>query len=328
MLTNSDLYQQLQGDGVLAFSDPAGSKACLALAVILLEIDPDRKIRLFSNRSWSFFSQWPVDVAIVQEAPSLVADWIFTGTSSPDTSGRFELGFIASALSAGVTCWAFVDHWTAIADRLTTHEGDLLLPDYVVVTDKRAAGIAATEGIPQSLLIVHANPHLHYIAARWRSRLSRAEIFDAIHAPCSSKMLLYAPDTISLNPGSDWDFNESTALVDLVGIAKDLPDIALVVKAHPLQPQVAWKDGSAAARQAGVALRFADLTIDPLELMSAADLIVGFHSNFLIEANTLRRPILRYFPASPEMDAIAHLEIGLKVRSKEQLRAAICEALT
>lgn len=323
------MYEQLPGDGLIAFSDPAGAKACLALATMLLKDDPDRSIRLFSNRHYPFYADWPVEVTVTDEAPDAPADWLFTGTSHPDTSEGYELRAIVAAKRQGVPSWAFIDHWTAPALRFQ-RDGGPIYPDHVVVLDQLAADKAAAEGIPPDLLLIHPNPYLDYISGHWAPSSSRDELMELIGVgPGHDRLLLYAPDPVSLrNADGAWELDEGDVLVDLIGIVGGLPGTALLVKAHPLQPDAAWTRGRAAAEREGVALHFVTAPVDPLELMQAADLIVGMHSNFLLEAAALRRPILRYFPASAERDAIGHLAVGQKVESRDALAGAIRAAFS
>lgn len=318
------MYQQLRGDGLIAFSDPAGAKACLALATMLLKDEPDRNIRLFSNRFYPFYADWPVEVIVTDEAPDAPANWLFTGTSHPESSGGYEPRAITAAKRRGIPTWALIDHWTGLALRFD-QDGGPVYPDHVVVLDQVAAEKAAAEGIPGDLLRIHPNPYLEYIRDYWAPSLSKPQLLDLIGVGAGyDRLLLYAADPLSLrNADGAWKFDEGDVLLDLVEILNDIPGTALVIKAHQLQPDAAWTRACSAADEGGITLHFITNSVDPLELMQAADLIIGIQSNFLIEADALHRPILRYFPASAERDAIAHLAIGAKIESREELAAAI-----
>ena len=55
---------------------------------------------------------------------------------------------------------------------------------------------------------------------------------------------------------------------------------------------------------------------DPLELAHASDIVVGFYSNLLLEAEALGKNVIRYFPGKQEADLLRHKEGLKKVQDK------------
>lgn len=322
------MYRQLEGRGLLAFSDPAGAKACLGLAAILKARNPAADLRLVSNKSYDFYTQWPTPVAVVGDAPrQFTADWVFTGTSNPSFSRGFELEVIGAARSLGIPTWSFIDHWTAYALRFEI-KGERIYPDRIIVVDEHARDGAIADGTPPQLLSIHCNPYLDFIRRFWSPSLTRQDI--AAHFGIqanANRILLFAPDAVSLHQEDGWRFTEGDVLLDLIRMVESRRDIALLVKPHPLQPTSEWQRAVRRAEQGGVPLTFADDSTNTLELINAADLIVGIQSNFLLEADALGKSIIRYFPASPEMDAIRHLQVGTTVETLDGLENAVAAVL-
>lgn len=322
------MYRQLEGRGLLAFSDPAGAKTCLGLAAILKAQNPTADLTLVSNKSYDFYAQWTTPVWVAREAPAeFEADWVFTGTSNPIFSRGFELEVIRTAKVLGIPTRSFIDHWTGYALRFEV-AGERIYPDRIIVVDEHAREGAIADGIPPQLLRVHRNPYLEFISRFWTPSLTREDIACRTGiANVASGILLYAPDPVSLHREDGWSFDEGDILVDLISALEGRRDVSLLVKPHPLQPAAEWEPGIRLAEQMSVSLTFADDKTDTLELINAADLIVGIQSNFLVEADALGKSIIRYFPGSPELDAIGHLRIGIKVETLGVLRNAIAAAL-
>lgn len=325
-------HDELQGVGLLAFSDPAGAKACLAQAALIRAHDAAATLYLFSNKYYDFFADWDTPVTVTEKVNFALLpqrpDWLFTGTSHPDTSGRFELGVLERAGQLSIRSYAFVDHWTNMRLRFTAADGRLILPDSILILDERAQQYAVADGLPIDRLERFPNPYLTYISTLWQPKADRKSILEKIPGSYS-RYILYTPDPISLrNANGAWAFDELTVLEDLTIAMRSTPsDVALLIKAHPLQPmesltQTIKKLNESNPRAVHLAPAF-----DNLDLGASAEAVVGFHSNFLIETNALGTPVLRYFPASSTQDSLAHLELGRKLYSLQELSAALTKIM-
>ena len=311
-----------EGRGLLAFSDPAGAKACLGLAAMLVhrgEASPT----LVSNRHHAFYADWSLTVEVVEsfavDALPQRPDWIFTGTSHPDSSKRFELGVLQQARAQGIPSTAFVDHWTNLRLRFVAADGSMVFPDQILLPDEKALALAVADGLPAALLQIAPNPYLEYIRTVWQPQMQPGAVWEAAGVPSVyTRYVLYAPDPISLRNGDGiWPFDEGSALADIAAALKDFPGTALLVKPHPLQPPGILTEAIAAAN---TYLPVYEVHApDNLELARAADLVIGFHSNFLLEAQAIGKKIVRYFPAGEHLDAIAHLATGCKVTDAREL---------
>lgn len=293
---------------VFAFSDAAGANACLAQAYILQK-ENLCTVSCFSNKPVAS-KHWAVPVQVKQELTETDlqdAKVLFTGTSHADTSGHFELHAIRLARKKGIHTIAFVDHWTSISIRFNL-KTETIYPHEIWVPDETAKEMAIKEGIPEELIEVKKNPYLVYLSAHWKSIYPHRTYRKNFAVPLEKKIIVIAPDPISLrlkdfNPG----FTETTALEDLLTVLDQTgayQDSAILLKAHPLQPIETLH--AVLHRHANLSVKIVTDSDNP-ELINIADLVIGFYSNFLLEANAMGKPVLRYFPGNAAVDPFKHL---------------------
>src|SRR5688500_5308677 len=95
----------------MAFSDAAGTNACLALAE--MNKTQNKPISyLFSNNTYT--GLFSANVHVSDEVPDfreIGVSVLFTGTSHPESSRRFECRCMAEARKAGLYVISFIDHW-------------------------------------------------------------------------------------------------------------------------------------------------------------------------------------------------------------------------
>lgn len=315
------MYEQLRGKGLIVFSDPAGAKACLALATMLQKDNPSIELTLVSNRNYDFYSDWPLDVKIIQESTETIQwenyTWLYTGTSRPESSNYFELLFIAAAAQKQIPSWSFIDHWRNYSMRFLK-QGEWILPDHVVVLDDEARKGAMSEGIPGESIVIGENPYLKYIHTYWGASLSKKQVLQKLNVTDHYKTIaLYAPDPITIiNQEKLFLFDEVEVLQTLIALLDQFPEMILLLKLHPLQPFEHIFELLNTASSSRIQVVQADL--NSLELISIVDLVIGFHSNFLLEAQALDKQIIRYYPAKG-IDSLAHLTIGKKITNIDDL---------
>ncbi|ASS49815.1 MAG: hypothetical protein A3D31_09565 [Candidatus Fluviicola riflensis] len=292
-----ELLATKKGKGLIAFSDPAGAKACLALHWILTNIHGLDAIRLVSNKSYSFYADWNTEVTIIDD-PSAIdlsdLDWLFTGTSHPDSSHSFEVTLLKQANEQHIFTASFIDHWTNLSERFSLNS-TFVFPDVIFVIDPQLIQHGSEAGIPSEKLMVSENPYLQYIRLYWKSQLSIEQFRKTYNIPESATIILtYAPDPISLRHElSDFGFNEFTVLGELLQLLHQHPEVFLIIKTHPLQPLEQLNLLIEDAKSQRLVLETAN-RIDNLELIFHSTAIIGFLSNFLWEASALRKPVYRY----------------------------------
>lgn len=292
-----ELIASKKGKGLIAFSDPAGAKACLALHWILTNTHGLDTIRLVSNKSYSFYADWNTEVTIIDDPAGVDLsglDWVFTGTSHPDSSYHFEVNLLKQAQEQNIFTASFIDHWTNLSERFSLNN-TFIFPDIIFVIDPQLIQRAIEAGIPAEKLVVSENPYVQYIRLYWKSQLSIEQFRKLYTIPESvTTILTYAPDPISLRHElSDFGFNEFTVLEELLQLLRQHPEVFLIVKTHPLQPLEQLNKLIREAKSQRLVLETAN-RIDNLELMFHSTAIIGFLSNFLWEASALRKPVYRY----------------------------------
>jgi CDP-glycerol glycerophosphotransferase (TagB/SpsB family) len=93
----------------------------------------------------------------------------------------------------------------------------------------------------------------------------------------------------------------------------------VLAKLHPLQPAEPIRTLLGSSPQVIVADRQADVP----DLIHASDAVVGFFSNLLLEADALKRPVVRYYPGDRASDPLAHLALGTRVASAGELSSEL-----
>jgi len=296
---------------VFVFSDAAGANACLAQAFILQK-ENNCEITCFSNKQNFHEAQWPFLVQLkekITESDLQNADVLFTGTSHPESSSHFELKAIQLAKSKYLNTIAYVDHWTNISLRFEWN-GEMVYPNEVWLPDQMAQTMAIKEGVPEKIIQIRKNPYLAYLASHWKSVYPEKGYAKKLLLPSSKKIIVIAPDPISLRT-KDFDpgFTEVSALTALLeSIQKSgMQDrVAVVIKAHPLQPVEVLLPALNHFISLGLTLKVLTESNNP-ELINIADLVIGFYSNFLLEAREMNKSVVRYFPGNSELDPLKHL---------------------
>ena len=303
----------LKGTGIFVCSDPGAAKGVLAFAQSL--IPSLQNIFAFSDRSYPFFNEFNIAIQSMDQDPQALMDiikpdFIFTGTSY---TSDIELRFIAAAKKNGIRTIAFIDHWTSFKRRFQ-FGNSLLFPDTILVIDQRAKELAIAEGLPEDKLFIFGNPYLTYLKT-WKPTTSRNNLLDQLGTPISSgKLVVFAPEPLSNVGGMQtYGFDETTVARDIDDILKQKNyRFSFVLKMHPNQNRTKLEQLHSKH------IIFTDDRIDTKTLMYYADLIIGFFSNFLIEAAVFGKPVLRLHTIPVKQDPLDPLNIG-KVVDRAQL---------
>ena len=317
------MWEKFEGNGFFAFSDPAGAKACLALNEILgIEKVPGQR-KLFSNKEYSFYTQFEsvVNIVSIEKIETITEefDWIFTGTSHPESSSGFELQILNNIVAKN--SFSFIDHWTNFKLRFTLND-KLILPAVIFVVDEKAKEIAIQEGLPEKDLIVFENPYLIYLKNYKKTNISRESFCKKLNICSAKKNILYAPDPISIR--SRDVRNEVEILEELIDICNNT-SYNLLIKLHPLQPLEVI--GKIIDSHDNLVL-IDDKLFLPHEIFGNVDCIIGFYSNYLLEASTMNKNIVRYLVSNKQIDYLEHsLQSSSEiVYNKKELNFAIKKA--
>ena len=284
------MLQALRGKGLFVFSDPGGAKPLLALADSLSGQLSDYKI--ISDRKYFFYDNFS---SVVEPAAGLAydllksfaPDFLFTGTSY---TSKIELEYIKAANELEIRSYAFVDHWTSIHERFIDNETEVL-PDTILVLDARAKQIGIDQGIPEWKMQVFENPY-HIFLKKWKPVVSRDSFLRSIGVQDqSNKIIVFAPDPLSnINGKSRFGFDEVMATKVLKRISENIGDRYLfLLNPHPNQNLELLQN------EIGGNIRLIPAGTDVNSLIYYSDVVIGFFSNLLIEAEIMQKKVFRFF---------------------------------
>jgi hypothetical protein len=300
---------------IFVFSDPGGAKPILSIAE---EIDAKDYI-IISDRYYSFYNDFKVEVTILDSEYELLInsykpDIIFTATSY---TSDIEKKFLKIASLNNIKTISFVDHWTSIIERFQ-YQNKIYLPDVLQVIDSRAEKIAIDQGVPFDRIEIVGNPY-HRKIRNWKPTQSKISFLEEIGVKGNqSKILVYAPDPLSnVNGRESFGFDEIMATQKLVELFRNssITNWMVLVKLHPNQNIPLIRDIIVNE----TAFFLVPENISNNTSIYYADVVVGFFSSFLLEANILNKTICRYLPFGIKQDPIKELNIG-KIVDDDKLK--------
>jgi hypothetical protein len=278
---------------LFAFSDPGGAKGILALAQ---KYKNKGKIRVISNRSYSFFNEFKVQVhhSTSLDLPKIMEahyDLVITGTSY---TTNFENKLIEISKNKGIEVWSFIDHWAKMKARFVL-DGSTIFPDRVLVIDGKAQQIAVNEDIPESIIKNIGHPY-HQFLSEYSPRISQHQFQKELNISDNSINLLFAPDPLSnVREMNDWINTDEYEILEQINDAlaqKSLKNINLLIKAHPNQDVETLKKR---IDELGSVLNIVLVN----DLIALNDLIyycsftISMFSNILKESTLIGTPVIR-----------------------------------
>ena len=134
--------------------------------------------------------------------------------------------------------------------------------------------------------------------------------------------MVSAPDPLTLR-GQDivFGFDEFSVFKELLSVVLKNEKLFFIVKIHPLQEN---KDLFFELK-GSIDRVFIDSAnvLTNLETIFYSDFVVGFYSNFLLEASMLEKTVFRYFPQNAEKDILSYLDFGQKINNIKTLNEQI-----
>ena len=299
----------LKGKVLFVFSDPGGAKPILSL----IENENLSDSVVISDRIYPFFKDFRSRVEPCNEEVETIIDkykpdLIYTGTSY---SSNIEKKFIRFAVLNGIQSVSFIDHWTSMRKRFEDEKGSLILPDQIAVIDERAKQIAINEGLDENRIAITGNPY-HKWLSRWKPIVTKQEFLHSIGLDkLNKKIALYAPDPLSnVNGFSTFGFDEISSTKEIIEAISEESNIChdwiILIKAHPNQNLNKLKS----LLVNNDMFKLLPPEIDTNTCIFYSDIIIGFFSSLLIEANILKKNIFRYLPLELKNDPIQELNIG------------------
>lgn len=287
------------------------------------------------------FTPWTIERTAVQRIAERQPRAVVVGTSeNPDSPG---LALIRVARSYGIPSVGLVDAASNAAHRFRGRSEEPLhsAPDWLVVPDEATRRAYLDLGFPDSQIVLCGHPHYDWVVA---ARLGleqrgcdavRRSVFPGVRA--NQKVVVFAAELSSglgaeqfrrnseytLHGDGSSDLRTDVVLQEfLQALEKIPPRPYLVLRLHPKnRPEefAAYSQRFDAISSGG----------NTLEVVFAADLVVGMTTMLLLEACLLGRPALSVIPRSTEMDWQPAIGMGLLpcVWTRDTLHHALREAL-
>lgn len=282
-----------KGKGIFVFSDPGGAKAILSM-YLKLKSSLDLAV-LISDREYSFYSDFNIKVNIHNEnyKETIIKfnpDFILTSTSY---TSKIELEYINFAKTIKCKTLSFIDHWTSLRDRFFYND-KYVFPDHILVIDKEAKEKAFKEGIIKSKIYIFGNPYYDFLK-KWNPNISKEDFLSQININYYTedlKIIVFAPDPLSNVSGKDnFGFDEIEA-IEMISLLLDKSPLnaLFLIKPHPNQKIDIFNKINIKNTH------ILDKNVNSNLLIYYSDIIIGFFSNFLIEAHIMNKTIIRFFP--------------------------------
>lgn len=318
---------KLNGKILIVFSDPGGAKPCLAIADTIL----NENLCVVSDRTFPFYNHFKSKVNVVQSEDNLEffvdqfnPDIIFTGTSY---TSIIEKTALKIAKEKKIINISFVDHWTSIGDRFRNKEGLLIIPDEVWVLDVRAKEIAIKDGINEDKIIISGNPYHHWLRD-WKPNINRNFFFNNLKLDSEKKYILFAPDPLSNIDGlQKYGFDEYTASRIIVESVKKATlefktKYHFLIKMHPNQSS----EKLVKVFEESTNFTVLPLDIDTNQCIYFSDIVIGFFSSLLIEADIMDKVIFRFLEKKLQEDPFLGLNLGVITNSNNLIEDILKQA--
>ena len=270
---------------------------------------------------------------------SLQPRLLLTGTSENVYSAGLEL--IDEAARRGLPSLAVVDMLVNADRRFRGTSDDPLahVPNWLAVPDEATASVYRELGVPGDCVLICGHPHFDRVRVRgaematksrelirrrllpeWREDRPVWVFVAESHDRFDPTASLHADD-FTLHGRGVSEFRTAIVLEELLDATRGLPERPyIVVRLHPknkIQEFSAYQEEVDAFSEGG----------DPLELVWAADLVVGMTSMLLTEASLLERPTLAILPRATEAMWLPNTASGITpvASTREQLQSLLWE---
>ena len=211
---------------------------------------------------------------------------VITGAALGDS---IDKKLIRHAKKINRTSVSIIEHWSWYRKRFELN-GNLILPDHIIVNDDYAKKQAINDGLPAGKIFVGGNPHLEKLS---KSKLSdvNVESWKKKNNFFGKKIILFITEALKGSFGPDTEdylgYDEYEVLNDIIEI---LPDNAvLVIKTHPEE-----ENDKYIRYQSDCVRIFQNMSIECM--VKVPDLIIGMASMLLIELAMFRDDIISYRP--------------------------------
>lgn len=232
-------------------------------------------------------------------------DALFFGTGWQE---KPERAFINEAKKQRIPCFAFLDHWSSYRERFDypQESWEKNLPDFTVVSDKKAEAIANSYSLPYVTLIKN------FYLQKQIENIQTEGI-----TPTDNLLFLSEPtDDVALRTfGSEnyWGFTQVSALEDILTHFEKFNCSGLHIRLHPSEKNHAFK--KVLKKFPHIKSQIYPSDFIPLEKdLLRSKMIIGFDTMALYTAALIHKACISYLPS-------ANREFLLPLPSSHQLRS-------
>ena len=311
--------------GLFVFSDPGGAKPLLAF----IKNHKLKDYKVISDRKYKFFLDFGINVInfknenIEKIIKDFNPDYILSGTSY---TSKIELRFISEAKKLNIDTCSYIDHYTNYKERFILDK-QYIFPNNIILIDEIAEKIAIKNKLSDHSNLLVINNFYHDFLRNWTPKNKRENLLKNQQIKSDEKIIVFAPDPLSnINGKEKYLFDENDVWNDLVDVLKKINSnkLIVIVKFHPNQNKETLIKAITDSNYKDVVFYDQKNSID---LLYHADIIVGMFSSILIEANVLKKRIIRHLPNDTMKDPLLGLDIGLISLNKQELHKNLIKLL-
>ena len=294
----------LLGKGLYVFSDPGGAKPCLSF----VGLNKISNYLIVSDRKYSFYKDFGLNVKILKEIDienfisEYKPDYIFSSTSYTSNIEKIAIRY---ARDLNIPCITYIDHSTNLIERFSLGE-KVYLPSIILVSDIIVKTLILKNPIFSSCEIFFVNnPYLTYLS-NWKPKIDRNTYLNRLDIPVTNKIALIALDPLSnLGESNDFGFDEIDGIKEIDSLINSIDyNYSFICKPHPNQ------NLNLINYNKSKKIIFVSAQEEVNHLIYYSDVIIGFFSNILIEANALNKRVIRFQPFGFKYDPFNHLHFG------------------
>ncbi len=251
--------------------------------------------RILDNKNYKIFSNLLTDrrpdIAIV----------------TVSRAGNLEKRLIKKARSFNIRTVSPIENWGPFADRFSDIESGQFknymayLPDHILVVDEFAKNQAISENLPEDCITIVGSIPLECLIKKSEKypKSEIKEIRSRLGGDENKKIVVFASQALKTEMGVDSPeyagYDEEDALIDICdALLHTWPDCLLIIKLHPFERIEEFIKPSALKLINHKIIK----DIPSSTVISAADIVIGMISNFLMEAAVKNKLVISYQKAT------------------------------
>ena len=242
-------------------------------------------------------------------------DLVFTSATSLPSLDMTEKYLWRWAASRCITSAAILDQWQNYAIRFSGTAADeklQYLPDYILVMDQVAFEDAVAEGLPPGRLRIVGQPALDDLS-RMSSLETARRLRKEIKVSDDTQLVVFVAESLKADFGNSLGYDEHTTLRFLVDVlsaylkAGQANSLHVLVKLHP---QNRMDQFTAELADAPFPVTVIAQQYQPIEVLQAADLVVGMSSILLVHSIMMDKPTVSLQLGSKKPSQLIATRVG------------------